>query len=452
MTIELKEPPLLSGPRLLGPLRELRRDPLGIGLRAYREAGDVARVSIGPPGRRIEFYGLYHPDGAAGILDAADAHNFRKESTTYDEMRNIFGNGLVTSQDEDWLRQKRFVQPLFTTKRVDGYAATMSDEIERYIASLRARSSETVNLSSEMTGLTLPLAVRILFGDDADRILPVLGAEFPLLSDATIKRGFSPMRTPLGWPTPLNVRTRRAREKIFRICDEIVDRRRASGIGSDDLVGRLIDARDGSESLSDSEVRDQILIFLFAGQDTTSIALTFALWLLGRHPEIQQQVRDEADRVLTGQTPTAEDVRALGYTTMVLKEATRLYPPVPYVARKAVEERELCGYRIPAGSDVATSAWVIHRRPDLFEDPETFDPDRFLPAREKAMHKYAWFPFGHGPRGCIGQHFAMLEAALALGRLVQEFEFRTPPGDPQLRSGITVMPVTPVLGQVTARC
>lgn len=451
MTIALKEAPLVSGPRLLGPLRELRRDPLGLGLRAHREAGDVARVALGPPGRRIEFYGVYHPDGAAGILDAADAQNFRKESSAYEEMRTIFGNGLVTSQDGDWLRQKRFVQPLFTTKRVDGYAATMSAEIERYIGSLRARSSETVNLSREMTGLTLPLAVRILFGDDAEYILPVLRAQFPLISDAAIKRGFSPMRTPLGWPTPLNVRTRGSREKIFRICDELVDHRRVSGIGSDDLVGRLIEAKDGSESLSDSEVRDQILIFLFAGQDTTSIALTFALWLLGRHPDIQQRVRDEADRVLTGRTPTAEDVSALGYTTMVLKEATRLYPPVPYVGRKAVEERQICGYRIPAGADVATSPWVIQRRPDYFEDPESFDPDRFLPECEKAMHKYAWFPFGHGPRGCIGQHFAMLEAALALARLVQEFEFRTPPGDPQLRVGITVIPVTPVLSHISAR-
>jgi cytochrome P450 len=175
--------------------------------------------------------------------------------------------------------------------------------------------------------------------------------------------------------------------------------------------------------LSDSEVRDQILIFVFAGQVTTSLALTFALWLLGRHPDIQRRVRAEAAEVLTG-APTAEDARHLVYTTMVLEEATRLYPPVPFLGRKSSAEADLCGCRVPAGTDVAPSAWVIQRRPDLFENPEVFDPDRFAPERKKDMHKYAWFPFGHGPR-------------LALARLVQELDFATPPGEVRMISGVT---------------
>ena len=434
----VQTPPTMPGSRTLGSLPDFMRSPLELGLRANRQLGDVVHFVLGPPGLRQDLYGVYHPDGAEQLLAARSATNYRKDQVFYQEMRNLFGDGLVTSQDDTWLRQKRFIQPLFTVKRVDGYAATMAEEVERFTVGWRSRSTGVVDLWTEMTSLTLPLAVRILFGDDAHTMVPILQSAFPVLNTAVRKRGLAPVKAPLHWPTPANRRIRVAQEQIYGVCDEIIARRRASGVNSDDLVGRLVSARDGGEGLTDEEVRDQVMIFLLAGQETTSIALTFALWLLGRHPDIQARVREEADRVLTD-SPTAAEIKSLTYAAMVVKEATRLFPPVPFIGRNSAEEDSVCGFALPAGAQIALSPWVIHRRADIFPNPHRFEPERFSADREKSLHRYAWFPFGHGPRGCIGQHFAMLEAALALAYLVREFELVTPSGIPNLNVGITLL-------------
>jgi cytochrome P450 len=197
-------------------------------------------------------------------------------------------------------------------------------------------------------------------------------------------------------------------------------------------------------------VRDQVLIFLLAGHETTSTALTYALHLLGRHPDAQRQVRAEVAAVTGDGSVTAQHVAALAYTTMVLKETMRLYPSAPLLGRRAVEEDEICGYRIPAGADVVVAPWVVHRHPDFWDQPHRFDPQRFTPEREKARHRYAWFPFGGGPRGCIGQHFSMLESVIALAMLVREFDFVAPPGEPRNTNHITLRPVDGVFSQVAA--
>jgi cytochrome P450 len=442
--------PVASGSFVLGSAMELRRDMLGAYERAFQRYGDVVRFRAGPPGARIELHVLCHPDAAHRVLAGAPA-NYRKDNVFYAEIRSAFGNGLLTSEDADWQRQKRFLQPLFGPRRVEGYAAAMVEQVDDLVERWRPRLPETLDLHEETTRLTLATVCRILFGEDVDRILPVVQRTFEPLGDSVRRRAMAGLRPPRAWPTPVNRRLVRAQRELRGVCDEIVAHRRAAGESRQDLLGLLLDARDEGSSLTDAEVRDQVLIFLLAGHETTSTALTYALHLLGRHPDAQRRVRDEVAAVAGDGDVTPQHVAALPYTTMVLKETMRLYPSAPLLGRRAVEDDRICGYRIPAGADVVVAPWVVHRHPDFWDRPHRFDPQRFAPEREKARHRYAWFPFGGGPRGCIGQHFSMLESVIALAMLVREFDLVTPPGEPRNTNHITLRPVGGVVSHVTVR-
>jgi cytochrome P450 len=395
-----------------------------------------------------------HPDGAARVLAPGNWTNFRKEGGLYEEIRALLGNGILTSQDDDWMRQRRFVQPLFTRAHVDGYAQAMVAEIELALDGWRERRTSVVDLHEELTRMTLRVVTRVLFGDDADSAIEAIRRDFPVIGEAVTRRGLSPLKTPMGWPTPLNRRALAAQSGLYDVCDEIVEHRRAGrSSDGDDLLGLLLAARDEGEALTDAEVRDQVLIFLLAGHETTSTALTFTLHLLGRHPEVQDLVRSEVLSVIADRLPTAADVRSMPYTTAALEEALRLYPSAPLIGRMAVADDVLCGYHVPAGSIVTLVPWVIHRRPDLWPDPLRYDPSRFLPPVPKDRHRYAWMPFGGGPRGCIGQHFSITESVLALAMIVREFTLEAV-GDSDrvpVDSAITIRPVEPVLSRVAAR-
>ncbi|MGH3769554.1 MAG: cytochrome P450 [Pseudonocardiaceae bacterium] len=440
--------PVADGSFLLGSAQQLRRDVLGAAEQAFRQYGDVVEFRAGPPGMRVKMYMLFHPDAAHRVLAGA-AGNYRKDNIFYGEVRGAFGDGLLTSQDDDWLRQKRFLQPLFTHRRISGYAEAMGEEVADLLANWHSRRPHAVDLHEEMTRLTMRIVGRILFGDDVSRALLAVRQSFEPLGEAVRRRSFSPVRLPRSWPTPVNRRLVTAQKALYGVCDEIIARRRAASDRGTDLLGLLLDARDQGHALSDSEVRDQVLIFLLAGHETTSTALTFALHLLGQHPDLQRQIRAEADAL--GGMPTAADAPALVQTTMALKEAMRLYPSAPMLGRRAVTDDEICGYRIPAGSDVVLVPWVIHRHPQFWDEPTRFEPQRFTPERDKGRHRYAWMPFGGGPRGCIGQHFSMLEASIALASLVREFEFETPSGEPRYTNHITLRPTHAVTSRLTPR-
>ncbi len=443
-------PPVAPGSFLLGSARELRRDMLGACEQAFHQYGDVVRLLVGPPGLRLELYLLSHPDAMQRVL-ASSWRNYRKENVFYSEVRGAFGDGVLTSQDGEWQRQMRFLQPLFTAKRVAGYAAVMSEQVQDLAQQWRLRPAGMVDLHDEMTRLTLRIVCRVLFGADVGQALPVVQRAFGPLGEAVRRRGMAPVRLPVGWPTPVNRRLVRARQALHGVCDEIIVRRRARSDRQEDLVGLLLDARDNDNALEDAEIRDQVLIFLLAGHETTSTALTFTLHLLGRHPSVQRRVREEVSAVVGDRTPTAQDAPALAYTAMVLKEAMRLYPPAPLLGRRAVSDDQVCGYHIPAGTDVLLAPWVVHRHPEFWDEPGRFEPERFTPEREKARHRYAWCPFGGGPRGCMGQHFSMLESVIALAVLVRDFEFSAPPGEPRYTNHITLRPTHGMPSLVTPR-
>ncbi|MFJ7905768.1 cytochrome P450 [Kitasatospora sp. NPDC096204] len=443
--------PVPSGNRLVGSLFDLTRRPLRSYLAAHREHGDVVRFQAGPPGLRADFYGVFSPEGVRQVL-AGDAANFRKENSFYDELRTSVGNGLLTSQDADYQRQRRMIQPLFTRRRVDGYADALAQEAQSLVERWRAVPDGVVDAAEETSRFALRAVARILFGADVDEAIAVVQHSFPVLGDYVKERGYAPVRLPRTWPTPANRRGTEAQRALYGVCDRIIAERAARGDDedADDLLTLLGRARDDDgERLDPAELRDQVLVFLLAGHETTATALAFALHLLAIHPEQRRLAREEARTVLAGRAPTAADLDALPYITRVLKEAMRLYPSAALGGRRAVEETVIDGYVIPAGAQVVVAPLVTHRHPDHWEEPERFDPDRFLPEAERARHRYAWFPFGGGPRACIGQHFSMLEAVLALGVLLRDFELEAVDRRVALALGITLRAASPMRIRVT---
>lgn len=446
-----KQPLIAPGPRglpLVGSALDLLRDILGTSLNGMLDYGDVVRFVAGPPGpMRVTVYGIAHPDDIQHVL-AGSAETFSKQDAAYIEIRALVGDGLLTSEGETWKRQKRLVQPLFTHSRVAGYAAMMAEEgallVERW--NEMRRLDGRVDLHGEMTRYSLGVVCRALFGADGQDLVPALKDTVPFLSKRAFTRSLSPVPIPAHWPTPGNRRAERAQAQIYGVVDRLIAQRRARPTGQQDLLSLLLEAQDpeGGQGLSDEEVRDQTLIFLLAGHETTATALTFTLHLLGLHPQIQDQVAQEAQTVLGSRTPTLEDTRALVHTTMAIKEAMRLYPSAYVIPRLVTKDQQIRGYEVTAGSVAVCSPYVTHRHPDYWEDPERYDPQRFTAEREKARHRYAYFPFGGGPRACIGQYFSMLEAVIVTAQLVRAFRFTSPAGPVRLFTGITLRPKDPM--------
>ncbi|MFF2813064.1 cytochrome P450 [Streptomyces sp. NPDC058000] len=446
-------PTTIPGPAglpVIGSLLDLRRDSLGAFLRAQREHGDVVRLEAGPPGFRSVFYAVFAPEGVQQIL-GTQAANFRKDHPLYEEVRQAFGNGLLTSQDTDYLRQRRLVQPLFTKRRVDGYAAAVTTEADAVTARWRSAEGGVLDLVPEMNRLALRTVARILFGLDVEAAVAAIHRSAPVINDYVVRRAYAPLKVPRDWPTPRNVRTRRVTAELNALCDRIIaERRTAAADGAtgapdhNDLLSLLAAAGNEEDGTLDAtEVREQVLIFLLAGHETTATSMAFTLHLLARHPGEQTRIRAELTRVLGDRTPTAADLDRLPRLTRAFKESMRLYPAAPVVSRRAVEATEIAGFRLPAGADVVVAPWVTHRHPDLWEDPERFDPDRFTPEREAERHRYAWFPFGGGPRACIGQHFSMLESVLALAILLRSHELEAIDQDVPVAAGITLQATGP---------
>jgi cytochrome P450 len=436
------------GSRLLGMAVELQRNQLRTYEAVTAQYGDVARLALGPPGLRRVIYLVTHPDGLERVL-AGDGYT--KDTPYYREIAAYLGDGLLTSEGQRWRQQRRTVAPLFTHRRIAGYVDVMAEEAARVAARWRGR--ESVDVSAEMVDFTLRAIGRILFGASVDDVVPVVQETFPVLNGHVRRRGLTPLRLPRSVPTPAQRRAAQAQRRLYHVVDEIIERRRQAAAEGVDLISRLLAARDPETGapLSPQEVRDQVLIFLLAGHETTSTALTFTCHLLGRHPEVQRRAQEEIDAVLGGRAPGADDIGKLSYTGMVIKEAMRLYPPAYGFGRICVAGDQIRGYHIPAGSIVVLSPWATHRRPDLWPDPERFDPDRFAPAAEADRPRYAYLPFAGGLRGCIGSHFAMTEAVTAVATLLAAYTLRSGSDAVPLSTGITLRPAGPVHCQISPR-
>jgi cytochrome P450 len=293
---------------------------------------------------------------------------------------------------------------------------------------------------------------RAIFGSDVDRAIPVLTKAFPLLSQRAIRRGLAAVRVPARWPTPGNRRAARARRDLLAFVDELIAERR--GRDGADLISLMLGARGDASPAGwyESQVRDEALLFLFGGHETTAVAITFTLFLLGRHHDWQERVREEAEDVLSSGSPEHPDASRLTSTSLVVQEALRLYPPAYAIPRLVTSEDVIAGYRLPAGSIAVISPWTTHRHPDFWDAPDRFDPERFTAERVASRHRYAYLPFGAGPRACIGGHFAMLEAVIATAVVVRSLRITSPPVDlvPDA-SGITLRPPRDLAVSTSAR-
>jgi cytochrome P450 len=448
-------PPHPRANPVLGSALDLRKSQIRTYERVMREHGDVVKLVVGPPGVRFDLYCVFHPDGVKAVL-AGSREGYSKGNRFYQQIAQSFGSGLLTSEGELWRRQRRLVQPLFTRRQIAAYAELMAEEAAAVAGrwDRATRNGWSVDANAEMVGLALRVVGRAIFGDDVARAGAVLDSAFPVLNRHTFRRAMSPLAPPASWPTPDNRRAARARRALYEVVDELIAHRQRAGADGEDLLSRLLLARDPDtgEAMDLQQVRDEALIFLLAGHETTSTALTFTLHLLGRHPSEQQLVLDELDAVLDGRSPTLDDAPALERTAMAIKEAMRLYPPAYALGRLSVTENEVGGYSIPAGAYVVVSQFATHRHPQFWDDAEAFDPARFTPEREGARHSHAYFPFGGGPRACIGSHFAMLEATMAVALLLQRFRISSDQEDVPLDTeGITLRPKGAVPIQLAAR-
>jgi cytochrome P450 len=444
MTATMAAPPRPRGNPVLGSALDLRKSQIRTYERVMRTYGDVVRLVVGPPGVRFDLYCVFHPDGVRAVL-AGSREGYSKGNRFYRQIAEAFGWGLLTSEGELWQRQRRLVQPLFTRRQIAAYAELMAEEAVAVAGrwDRAARDGGTIDANADMVGLALRVVGRAIFGDDVARAADVLDSAFPVLNRHTFRRAMSPLAPPASWPTPDNRRAARARRALYGEVDELIAKRRHAGAGGDDLLSRLLAARDPDtgEAMDVQQVRDEALIFLLAGHETTSTALTFTLHLLARHPDEQRLVHEELDAVLDDRAPTLDDVPALARTAMAIKESMRLYPPAYALGRLSETENEIGGYSIPAGSFVVVSQFATHRHPQFWDDAEAFHPARFTPERERERHPHAYFPFGGGPRACIGSHFAMLEATIAVAVLLQRFHVHSEQEDVPLDTeGITLRP------------
>jgi len=432
--------PRPPGPRHLTPFpvsSGFRRDALGYTLRLFEQSGDVVSVRMGS--RWLYF--LFHPDDIEYVLQ----HNHRNyvKGPATRKAKVFFGRGLFTSEGPTWRRQRRLMQPTFRMAQLRSSVDAMTQCVEAAISRWEAEAGagRSVNVVAEMRRLALSVVARALMDAELEDD-PMQRTVFETVIAHLEHRTTSFFPIPSTVPTPRNLEFRRAITRLENIAVTIIEKRRTQPERNSDLLTTLLGARDeqNGEPLAEQELRDHVRTFLFAGHETTAMTLAWAMYLIFTHPAVERRLAAEVDEVLGGRRPTADDLKRLPYAHKVLQETLRLYPSAPFVGRQTIGEDTVRGYRIPAHTGVTMCAYVTHRHPLIWEDPERFDPERFAPDRCAARARYAYFPFGGGPRMCIGSDFAMLEAQLALAMTMQRLRFELDPSRPFAPSVRTVRP------------
>jgi enediyne biosynthesis protein E7 len=415
-------PPFHAVPGLL---RKLWFDRLAMLTDAADEYGDVVKFAMGPK----TLYFFNHPDHAKHVL-ADNPLNYHKGLGLAEARQLMLGDGLLTSEDEVWKRQRRIIQPAFRRDRIAGFASVVTDAGQALVTRLGAQVGTTVDLSEEMTRLTMSVLGKSLLAADLSP-LRMLGPAFEVAQDRAMFEMVSLGAVPLWLPLPRNLRFRKAKGQLEDAVEVLVSGRVHSG-GRDgtDMLSMLAAAyQDDPDARKRwSVMRDELITILLAGHETTASTLSWTWYLLSTHPEAAAAIHAEAVEVLGDRTPDHEDLARLPYTTTVIQETMRLYPPVWGLTRKSVAADVIDGYRVPAGADVMISPYTLHRHPGFWPEPNEFRPERFAASATPVSNRYAYIPFGAGPRVCVGSHLGMMEATLIAAMVAREFRFELPAG------------------------
>jgi len=411
-----------DGPKARYPFQflvEVARNPLAMMIAMAEEYGDIAHYKIGP--QHLFFFN--HPDLIRDVL-VTNQKNFHK-SRGLERAKRLLGNGLLTSEDEFHLRQRRLAQPAFHRQRINAYATTMVDFGERTRS--RWDAGETVDMHIEMMRLTLGIVAKTLFDADVESEAAEIGNAMTTAFES-FNYAMLPFTEYLDHvPIPAVRRFNAARDRLDKTIFRMIRERRSSGEDRGDLLSMLLFAQDtegDGTGMSDAQLRDEALTIFLAGHETTANALTWTWYLLSQHPEVEARLHAEVDSVLVGRGPTVEDLQSLPYTRMVLSESMRLYPPAWAIGRRALQSFHAREYEIPKGSVVLMSQYIMHRDPRFFPEPDRFDPERWTVEAQAQRPKFSYFPFGGGARVCIGEQFAWMEGILLLATIAQQWRMQ----------------------------
>ena len=398
----------------------MQRDPLALYTQTQREFGDYVRMRVV---RGIDCYVLTHPDAVEHVLHKAHK-NYRKPNIFYNSVGLLVGNGLFTNEGDSWLSQRKLVQPAFHTQHLATLCPDIVESAQAFVRQHQNVDGRPIDIADAMMKLGLRIASTTLFSTDISGDEDAVGKAFRVGFQHISNRMNSMQLIPNWMPTDANREFRRAKHRLDEVVMGLITTRRAMGDDQpSDLLGVLLNARDekNNEGMPDRLLMDEVITLLTAGHENIGSALSWTWYLLAKHPQVQQDLYDEVHARLQGRPPAFEDVQQLPLLRAVFEESMRLYPPGWGELRETIAADEINGYRIPAKSMILLCQWVTHRHPDFWEEPNEFKPGRFLPTASKTRHRFAYFPFGGGPRICIGMQLAMIEGALVIASILQQF-------------------------------
>jgi len=420
----------------VGSLVEVSRNWLEFYQQCADEYGDVVRVHFA----HIPIYLIVHPRDIETVL-VTNSANFTK-SADYRALARVLGQGLLTSEGDFWQRQRGLIQPAFHRQNIQSYASVMTGAAKRMLDSWKDR--DVRNLHEEMMRVTLEIVGQCLYGAEVSGAAEQVGKAMEVVTERFVTNASQALMFPFDIPVIFARKEWLAIRELNKIIGNIIRERRSSNKQREDLLDMLLRVRDADgKPMSDAQLRDEVMTLFLAGHETTAIALSWACYLVSQNPQIEAKLAEELRTVLGERVPTPEDLPRLRYTEMVLKETLRLYPAVWGIGRRSIAECELGGYRVPAGSNIFILQWRTQRDARFFPEPERFDPERWNddPVRSGKIPRFAYFPFGGGPRVCVGASFAMMEATLLLAMIQQKFHLDLVPNHPiEIFATVTLRP------------
>lgn len=422
---------------------EFKRDYLAPMEKVFAEYGDY--VSFG--GKQAPVITVFHPHAVEHVL-RKNSRNYLKPMSMA-ELRPILGKGLLTSDGEEWKKHRQIIAPEFQHKKIESFFLVMQRHLQKMISDWHSRT-EPFDVAPEISKTTYGVAGECFFGTDLGDSSDFIYKAIEIASEVVVPRMTIPFNIPLSVPLPSHRRMRKAIREMDRIVYRIIDERMAHSSNAQDVLSRLtrINSDSGAPVLSRTQIRDEVMTLLLAGHETSANALSWTLYLLGKHPSIQDKLRDEVMSVISGPIPAMSELRGLPYAKMVIEESMRLYPPAASIGRQSIAEDEIAGYPIAPNTIVNLVQWTTHRHPDFWEKPNEFIPERF--ANPDKIHPYAYFPFAAGPRECLGKNMAMIEAIALLAGMIRNFRFQLVSDDVQVRPLITIRPDPGVFMRLSA--